>query len=350
MPSAFAEMEALGHQWVGEEHVLLASLSETGDLRARLAELGLTYQRARDAAAPRVPRATGDDWRSSNPSYHTAKGRAEGLALALGAPRPRAVHNFVAALWERNGPASALLAALDVDRDGAIAATELRLSHPTNPLHAAGERQAAALGDGYVGDWHVLLAFLAGQPDPLAGKALEGCGLTHADCAAWLASRDFFPPARPNPHAPSGALRPNPRCRQLFGRAEGLAAVEGATSARSEHGLVAYLWEPDASDVLLIEAWGTTEPAVAHALADLGARLPSTPRPERDRTPWGEPVSVPYERLMEAVDRLHAANLPVGSWGFNHYEGRAWVSGHAHLDLRAILGPLALPSNGPSLS
>ena len=40
---------------------------------------------------------------------------------------------------------------------------------------------------------------------------------------------------------------------------------------------------------------------------------------------------------MEAVDRLHAADLPLGSWGFNHYESRAWVSGYAHLDLRAIL-------------
>ena len=123
-----------------------------------------------------------------------------------------------------------------------------------------------------------------------------------------------------------------------------MAAVEGATSVRSEHGLVAYLWEPDASHALVIEPWGTTEPEVAQALAELGVRLPTTPRPERDRTPWGEPVFVPFERLMEAVDRLHAADLPEGSWGFNHYKGRAWVCGYAHLDLRAVLGQLALPA------
>jgi hypothetical protein len=103
----------------------LASLSGTGDLQARLAELGLTLQAARDAAAPRVPPATRDDWRSSNPSYHTAKGQAEGLALALGAARPHGAHKLVAALWEPDGPASALLEALDVDRDAVIAATEL---------------------------------------------------------------------------------------------------------------------------------------------------------------------------------------------------------------------------------
>ena len=62
-----------------------------------------------------MPPATGDDWRSSNPSYNTAKGRAEGLALALSAARPRAAHKLVAVLWEPDGPASALLAALDVD-------------------------------------------------------------------------------------------------------------------------------------------------------------------------------------------------------------------------------------------
>ena len=58
-------------------------------------------------------------------------------------------------------------------------------------------------------------------------------------------------------------------------------------------------------------------------MTELGAQLPPTPRPERDRTPRGEPVFVPYERLMEAVDRLHAADLPPGSWSFNYYEGRA---------------------------
>jgi hypothetical protein len=81
-----------------EEHVLLASLGGTGDLQARLAELGLTHHAAGDVAAPRVPPATGDDWRSSAPSYHTAKGRAEGLALALGVAKPRAAHKLVAAL------------------------------------------------------------------------------------------------------------------------------------------------------------------------------------------------------------------------------------------------------------
>jgi hypothetical protein len=200
-----------------EEHVLLASLGGTGDLQARLAELGLTHHAAGDVAAPRVPPATGDDWRSSAPSYHTAKGRAEGLALALGVAKPRAAHKLVAALWERDRPASALLAALDVHRDAVIAAMERRVSLRTNPLHAAGERQATAVGDA---DWHVLLAFLAGEPDPLAGSALELCELTPARCAAWIANLDFFPPARPKPGDPSGALRPNPRCRQLFGRAE----------------------------------------------------------------------------------------------------------------------------------
>ena len=98
--------------------------------------------------------------------------------------------------------------ALDVDQNGAIAATECDFPVPPIRCTRRASARPATLGDGYFGDWHMLLAFLAGEPDPLAGRALEACGLTHAHCAAWIASHDFFPPARPKPRDPSGAAPP----------------------------------------------------------------------------------------------------------------------------------------------
>lgn len=191
MPSAFAEMEALGHRWVGEEHVLLASLGETGDLQARLAELGLTHQAARDAAAPRMPPAIGDDWRSSEPSYHTAMGRAEGLALALGAARPGAVHKLVAALWEREGPASALLAALDMDRDAVIAATFLP--------HQSAARGGRAPGHGRGGRLRGRLARAAGLPHrrtrPGGGQGAGGVRAHPRPLCSLDRELSFLPPS-----------------------------------------------------------------------------------------------------------------------------------------------------------
>jgi Clp amino terminal domain, pathogenicity island component len=277
----------------------------------------------------------------SGPSYHTAVGRAQGLALGFGQRKGQPDHYLVAAVWDEDGKCADLLRDLSVDREEAIAKTGLRVSHPASSLWVAAQRQVPTLDWSYLDRWHMVLAALAGEPDPRARRALEACGLTHASCASWLAQRKFYPPSPSRAQSVTTA-RPNPYCRQVLGAAEGLAAAHAVPAVRSENALIAFLWAPDGDQVIELKELGTTPSAVALALAEDGVQVPAAPLPEPDHTPWGGPVYVPLDRLQEVIDLL-AKSLPMGSWGFNHHEGRAWVDGQAHLDLRAILGPLALP-------
>ena len=72
------------------------------------------------------------------------------------------------------------------------------------------------------------------------------------------------------------------------------------------------------------------------ALERRGVRLPTVPRPEPDRTPWGEPVDVPLDRYGDVVHAL-SEQLDAGTWGCNSHDDRAWVDAHAHIDLQGIV-------------
>jgi ATP-dependent Clp protease ATP-binding subunit ClpA len=346
--AAFDEAIALGHRRVGEEHLLLALLANAavGSLGTRLADLGLTHQALVDGITARVlaeaiSRLGTDGECESGRSYHTAVGRARGLALGFAQSEAQPEHYLVAAVWDEDGMCADLLRDLSVDREEVIAKTGLEVSHPTSPLLVAAQRQVSTLDWSYLDRWHMVLAALAGEPDSRARRALEVCGLTHTSCASWLAQREFHPPALPRAQSVTTA-RPNSYCIEVLGAAEGLAAAHAVPAVHSEHGLLAFLWAPSGDQVTELKELGTTSSTVALALAKDGVQLPAAPLPEPYHTSWGEPVYVQLDRLQEVIDRL-AESVPVGSWGFNHHEGRAWIEGQADLDLRAVLGPLALP-------
>jgi hypothetical protein len=260
----------------------------------------------------------------SAPSYHLTRGRAEGLALSEGMGAPEARHVIQALLWDPRGVPALLLDRADTT------APPL----PPNPLLVPAEREAVAMGYSFIGAEHVVLALLAGQPDDLAGQALRACGLDHDSVASkvlesWTGG---LPPCPPQTGITSAV--PNPHSRELLGQAEGYAGGTGQVG--SHHGLIAFLWGDEGLSAFELEWWGTTGPAVVKALEGLGARVPTVPRPEPDRTPWGEPVFVPVERYGDVVRAL-GERLDLGTWGCNSHDDRAWVAAHADIDLQAIV-------------
>lgn len=317
--AAAREAQALGHHWVGEEHLLVAVAQEAGrdrkDLVTALADHLNRY-------GPPVPRV-GEGCRSA-PSYHMIRGRAQGLALSEGMAAAEARHVLQALLWDPRGVPAVLL-----DRADATAPPM-----PLNPLTAPAEREAVAMGYPFFGAEHVVLALLAGQPDGLAGQAMRACGLDHDAVASkvlesWTGG---LPPCPPQAGVTSAG--PNPHSRELLGQAEGLAGATGTVG--SQHGLIAFLWGDDGLSAFHLECWGTTAQEVVEALDTRGVRLPTVPHPEPDRTPWGGPVFVPLERYGDVVRAL-GDQLDTGTWGCNSYDNRAWVDAHAHIDLQAIV-------------
>lgn len=317
--TATREAIALGHHWVGEEHLLLAVAEEVGRDRDVLA---VTLANHLERFGPPIPKV--HDGCVSAPSYHLTCGRAEGLALAEGVATPEPRHVLQALLADPTGVPAALLGRVDAE------APPL----PPNPLLAPAEREALEMGYPFIGAEHVVLALLTGRPDDLAGRVLRQSGLDHDVVAAklvrgWTNSLPECPP-----QAGVASAKPNPRCRELLGRAEGLAG--GPHKVGSHHGLVAFLWCGEGHAVLELESWGTTAATIAAALTDVSVGVPTVPPPVPDRTPWGEPVFVPVDRYGDVVRALYE-QLDAGTWGCNSHDERAWVHAHAHIDVQAIV-------------
>ena len=314
----FDEATALGHHWAGEEHFLLTLA----------ADAGLTHEALVTAVAQQAnpPFPKDFDGCLSAPSYHTILGRARGYALGAGRKEPTPADYLAALLWDPAALPSRLIEAAGGSRPGAEARAQ-------NPLARPAERQAVALGHPFYGDDHVILALLAGEPDDDASAALRRAGASHDRLAAHLAFRltHSDPPVDLPPAVTSA--EPNPRCHQLLGCAEGLAAARGDGAVRSTDALIAYLWQPDGDQVIVLEHIDTSAERV---LAELKAPTPALPVPQPDRTPWGDKVYVAPERMDDVVGRL-ARDLPMGSWGCNSHDGRQWVVAHAHIDLAAIV-------------
>ncbi len=332
----FEQAKALGHRWFGEEHVLLAALTD-GPF------LGLTYEEAFDDVAfhlgrdePFGPEATVGV--GSAPSYHDIVGRATGFALGSGATRPTAHHVWPALVWDPTGSTSKLLTGGGLTRrevlDGAGPLGRLVPDAPAvNPLPDAAEREAVAIGHGFSGHEHLLLALLAGQPDDRAGRLLRGLGLDHGALAVFLVSA--WADAAGEPADPTRAT-PNPRFRQVFGAAEGLAATLGDGVVRSTDALVAYLWQEDGQQLFAIEHQGVSGPSVVEALVADGVRVPEAVLPEPDRVPWGEQVPIPPERRKEIVARVEE-RYPSSPGRPTCIGGRDWLVAKAHIDLRSIV-------------
>lgn len=179
------------------------------------------------------------------------------------------------------------------------------------------------MGDGWVGDVHVVLALLAGQPDCTASEALRTCGVTDDRMAgSHRAMREGPPAARLED--PSHPAMPAPACRALLGRAQGLAAARGARSVGSEHALLAWVWKDDRQGAAGLEGLGTTARAVLDALSSAGVTIPAVAPPEPDRREWGEPVVFPINRL-NAVKAGLVRSLPPHDWaGTSTATWRGW--------------------------
>ena len=317
--AATREATALGHHWLGEEHLLLAVAEETGRDRVELAAALADHLERHGPPVPKVHQGC-----MSAPSYHLTCGRAEGLALSEGMSAPEARLVLQALLWDPGGVPALLLDRADASGPPL----------PPNSLLAPAEREAIAMGYPFIGAEHVVLALLGGQPDDLAGRAMWACGLDHDSVASKVLESwsGGLPPCPPQSGVTSAG--PNPHTRQVLGRAEGLAGETGGVG--SQHGLLAYLWGEEGLSAFQLEWWGTTASAVVEALEGLGVRVPTVPRPEPDRTPWGEPVFVPLERYGDVVRAL-SEQLDPGTWGCNSHDDRAWVDAHAHIDVQAIV-------------
>ena len=338
----------LGHPVAEQEHILLALLQGPDDTLAREARaaLDITYDGLLGALKPTEPSPSQVGQHASGtysgPTYHMVAGWAEGFALGIGLDAPRPEHVLLAIVWRPHPTVDDLLRAVGVDRSAVLASLASlgvpvpRETSTTTVLLEAAERQALALSHPFVGVDHLLLALLNGEPDDLARRALHACGVTyeHFQRRFLEVNATSMPPCPVVPGVADAA--PNARAREMLARAEGLSAAAGDGPVRSEHALVAFLYDPDDAAFRLKWMANTTAADVATALHHMGGRMPTSPLPTPDRTIWGADVFVPRDRLMEVVARLHE-EIPSGQYGFNHYGEKAWVSAVAHIDLASIV-------------
>lgn len=94
---------------------------------------------------------------SSGPSYHRNLSRAQGLALAGGRVAPAAEDAFRGSLWEAGGPAADLMVSLGTVRRALLTGPGVPMKAHVETVVASAEQEAIALGDGFVGSWHVSL-------------------------------------------------------------------------------------------------------------------------------------------------------------------------------------------------
>ncbi len=123
---AWSEARRLGHDWVGEEHVLVAFARGDGPAGDVLHRAGAAAERLEETILARLQRADppverrSSEAATSTPAVYRLSGRAEGLALARGA-EPTPDDDLVALVWKA-GLGASLLRALGVDRAALAAA------------------------------------------------------------------------------------------------------------------------------------------------------------------------------------------------------------------------------------
>ena len=102
------EAVRLGQHWMGPEHTLLGILRGDPDDLARraLEQVGVDASMVEgwitrmDTAEPAVE-TEGESGVKPNPRWYSIEGRAEGIAVALGAEEPASVQFLLALLWDR---------------------------------------------------------------------------------------------------------------------------------------------------------------------------------------------------------------------------------------------------------
>lgn len=196
-----------------------------------------------------------------------------------------------------------------------------RLAHA-----AAGE--AEFLDHDWLGPGHLVLAVIRSRPDSPSTIALARAGVTYATVAEGLSNHLVTEPAKRN-----ATIEVNPATYQLLGRAEGIAVGMGASEVNSEHALIAYLWDRDASSDIDLLGEGVRA-GIIEELRALGTAIPEVPFPVQTLSRSGPRVFIPRDKLMRVVDGLER-RLPKGAGlGFNEDDnGNAWVTANADIDL-----------------
>lgn len=235
------EAAALGHGWIGTEHLVLGLARLEGDAAAVgprvLGELGPGEQAVRDHVLKRLPptRRRSDHHllgESPHPSaLRLVLERSSQAALRRGVGHVGSEHLLIGLLEESTCAGARLLAELGITldkvlreldraggdgtgpeplRDGPREPT-VALTAPAVPVLELARQQAVQDGsDGRVGTQHYLLGLLA-QPDTVAAKLLASFGVDYTLAKARLMEfgeeEPLEPPAPAPPRPPSNTKR-----------------------------------------------------------------------------------------------------------------------------------------------
>jgi aromatic-L-amino-acid decarboxylase len=176
------------------------------------------------------------------------------------------------------------------------------------PFLDVAAREAAALGNGWIGVEHLLLALQQGDDPP--ARALDGIEISRVEQGGPAKHRTLQP---------------------LLGRALGF--LEGYAAGREptrEDALVAALWVDS-------YALGPEDrETVAGRLRAEGIEVPELP-PSREPPPLGERVSVPVARIGQLVGKLHERHPGAYfGWNLDPNGATAWAHTDASIGLQAI--------------
>ena len=187
---SMAAARDLGHQYVGQEHILLGLIREGQSIAAQsLAALGVTLDGTVSEIRRLLGEATGSEWVSE---LGALTRQLAGSTSDLSSPRTP--EDILLAILADNGGARHILEVLGVDmvalsdeidaRDaGGRAGTSVR------ELLTAAKSERQFLGDCALASHHILLAYLALRPAH-GYRALSERGVTHASVRS-LAERIF---------------------------------------------------------------------------------------------------------------------------------------------------------------
>ncbi len=137
--------------------------------------------------------------------------------------------------------------------------------------------------------------------------------------------------------APAG-LTFAPAYYSMQGRAQGFAAALGDGRIRSEHLLVAVIWDPMSHSSHLLWRLGIKREAIVERLGELGASVPAAPLPLQQTIEYGERVWFERRQVSQVLEHLRL-HLPPGTiCGFNYEGDRAWAHAEASVDAERLIG------------